>query len=303
MKNLWRYVKRDKYLLLLILPGIAYFITFQYLPLYGVIIAFKDFSIGKGILGSPWADPLFKHFEQFFGSYYFGRLIRNTFMISVYSLVWGFPVPIIFALALNELKAGPFKKTIQTISYMPHFVSTVVVSGLLINFLSPANGLINNIIESFGGQRIAFLQETTWFRSIYIASGVWQEFGWGSIIYLAALSSIDPQLYEAARMDGAGRWKQMWHISLPGISNTIIILLIMNLGNLLRVGYEKLILLYSTSVYEVADVISTYVYRSGLLDKQYSFASAAGLFNSVVSLVLLVTFNRISKKVSEVSIW
>lgn len=303
MKNLWRYTKRDKYLLLMMLPGIAYFIVFQYLPLYGIIIAFKDFSVGKGITGSPWITPLFKHFDQFFGSYYFGRLLRNTFLISVYSLVWGFPLPIIFALALNELKPGLFKKTIQTISYMPHFISTVVVAGLMINVLSPSNGLVNNIIASLGGKRIAFLQETSWFRSIYVGSGVWQGFGWGSIIYLAALSGIDPQLYEAARLDGAGRWKQMWHVSLPGISNTIIILLIMNLGNMLRVGYEKLILLYSTSVYEVGDVISTYVYRSGLLDKQYSFASAVGLFNSVVSLVLLITFNRISKKVSEVSIW
>jgi putative aldouronate transport system permease protein len=303
MKNLWRYTKRDKYLLLMMLPGIAYFIVFQYLPLYGIIIAFKDFSVGKGITGSPWITPLFKHFDQFFGSYYFGRLIRNTFLISVYSLVWGFPLPIIFALALNELKPGLFKKTIQTISYMPHFISTVVVAGLMINVLSPSNGLVNNIIASLGGKRIAFLQETSWFRSIYVGSGVWQGFGWGSIIYLAALSGIDPQLYEAAKLDGAGRWKQMWHISLPGISNTIIILLIMNLGNMLRVGYEKLILLYSTSVYEVGDVISTYVYRSGLLDKQYSFASAVGLFNSVVSLVLLITFNRLSKKVSEVSIW
>ncbi len=303
MKNLWRYTKRDKYLLLMMLPGIAYFIVFQYLPLYGIIIAFKDFSVGKGITGSPWITPLFKHFDQFFGSYYFGRLLRNTFLISVYSLVWGFPLPIIFALALNELKPGLFKKTIQTISYMPHFISTVVVAGLMINVLSPSNGLVNNIIASLGGKRIAFLQETSWFRSIYVGSGVWQGFGWGSIIYLAALSGIDPQLYEAAKLDGAGRWKQMWHVSLPGISNTIIILLIMNLGNMLRVGYEKLILLYSTSVYEVGDVISTYVYRSGLLDKQYSFASAVGLFNSVVSLVLLITFNRLSKKVSEVSIW
>ncbi len=303
MKNLWRYTKRDKYLLLMILPGIAYFIVFQYLPLYGIIIAFKDFSVGKGIMGSPWITPLFKHFDQFFGSYYFGRLLRNTFLISVYSLVWGFPLPIIFAMALNELKPGLFKKTIQTISYMPHFISTVVVAGLMINVLSPSNGLVNNIIASLGGKRIAFLQETSWFRSIYVGSGVWQGFGWGSIIYLAALSGIDPQLYEAAKLDGAGRWKQMWHVSLPGISNTIIILLIMNLGNMLRVGYEKLILLYSTSVYAVGDVISTYVYRSGLLDKQYSFASAVGLFNSVVSLVLLITFNRLSKKVSEVSIW
>ena len=248
-------------------------------------------------------NPLFRYFNQFFRSYYFGRLIRNTFLISVYSLAWGFPVPIIFALALNELKPGAFKKTIQTISYMPHFISTVVVAGLLINFLSPSNGLINNIITNFGGKKISFLQNTSWFRGIYVGSGVWQGFGWGSIIYLAALSGIDPQLYEAATIDGAGRWKQMWHVSLPGISNTVIILLIMNMGNLLRVGYEKLILLYSASVYEVADVISTYVYRSGLLDKQYSFASAVGLFNSVVSLVLLTTFNRLSKKVSEVSIW
>ena len=301
--RLWYVTKRDKWLLMMVVPGIVFFILFHFLPLYGVIIAFKDFSVGRGIMGSPWADPWYRHFEQFFRSFFFFRLVRNTFQISLYSLLWGFPVPIMFALLLNELRDGPFKKITQTISYMPHFVSTVVLTGIIINMLAPSNGLINNIIFSLGGTRHSFLTDRTWFRSIFIGTGIWMSFGFSSIIYIASLAGIDPQLYEAARIDGAGRWKCMWHISLPGISNTTIILLILSLGNLLRVGYERMILMYSTPVFEVADVISTYTFRTGLLDTQYSFAAAVGLFNSVVSVVMLVTFNRVARKVSSVSIW
>lgn len=296
-----KYVKRDKYLLLLILPVVIYYVVFSYIPMYGVIIAFKDFSPGKGILGSPWAG--LKWFEEYFKSIYFTRTLRNTILISVYNLIWGFPVPIIFALLLNELKDGVFKRTVQTISYLPHFISVVVVVGMMVNFLSPTDGLINLLIKRLGGQPIAFMSDPKWFRTLYVGSGIWQEFGWNSIIYLAALSSLDPQLYEAARIDGANRWQQVWHITIPGIMPTAIILLILSIGGLLSVGFEKIILMYSPATYETADVISTYVYRRGILNSQYSFGAAVGLFNSVISFILLYFANGISKRVTEVALW
>ena len=300
-KTFWKNLRRDRQLVFMLIPVVIFFAVFSYYPLYGILIAFKDYSISKGILGSPWAG--LRYFRQFFLSPYFGRLLRNTVLISVYSLLWGFPVPIIFALLLNEFKDGKFKRLIQTVSYLPHFISLVVICGILIDIFSPQGGVVNALLYSLTGKRINFFGEPEWFRAMYVGSGVWQEFGWNSIIYLAAITGINPDLYEAARIDGAGRLRQIWHVTLPGIKPTILTLLILNLGNIMSVGYEKIILLYSPTTYETADVISTYVYRTGLLSQQYSYAGAVGLFNSVINIVILVLCNFVGKKLFGVGIW
>ena len=297
----WKSLVRDKYLIIMILPVVLYFILFSYLPMYGVIISFKDYSIGKGIWGSPWVG--LKYFKQFFEGFFFFRLLSNTLLISVYNILWGFPLPIIFALVLNEFRDGAFKRTIQTISYLPHFISLVVICGMIVNFASPQDGIINVLLKAVSGDTVNFLGSSKWFRTIYISSGIWQQFGWDSIIYLAALSGIDPNLYEAAKIDGASRWQQLLSITLPGIKATTIILLILSLGNMMSVGFEKIILLYSPATYETADVISTYVYRMGLQNAQYSFSAAVGLFNSLINISLLIGCNWISKKVTDVGIW
>lgn len=302
--NKWDIIRKDlvknRYIYIMLLPVIAYYIVFHYVPLYGAQIAFKDFSPAKGIWESPWAG--FKHFEEFFNSYYFGRLLRNTLLISLYDLIFGFPAPIILALLLNEIKNDIFKRTVQTVTYLPHFISLVVVCGMIIDFLA-RDGLINNILNYFGIESIPFMIKPEWFRTIYVASGIWQGVGWGSIIYLAALSNIDPQLYEAATIDGAGRFKQALHVTLPGILPTIIIMLILRLGQMLNVGSEKILLLYNPSTRETADVISTFVYRKGILEASYSYSTAVGLFNSVINFALLMTANFISRKVTETSLW
>ena len=300
-KAFWKSLRRDRQLVFMLIPVVIFFAVFSYYPLYGILIAFKDYSISKGILGSPWAG--LRYFRQFFLSPYFGRLLRNTVLISVYSLLWGFPVPIIFALLLNEFKDGKFKRLIQTVSYLPHFISLVVICGILIDIFSPQGGVVNALLYSLTGKRINFFGEPEWFRAMYVGSGVWQEFGWNSIIYLAAITGINPDLYEAARIDGAGRLRQIWHVTLPGIKPTILTLLILNLGNIMSVGYEKIILLYSPTTYETADVISTYVYRTGLLSQQYSYAGAVGLFNSVINIAILVLCNFVGKKLFGVGIW
>lgn len=285
----------------MILPVVIYFILFSYLPMVGVIIGFKDYSPGRGIFGSPWVGV--KYFKQFFEGIFFWRLLRNTLLISVYNLLWGFPVPILFALMLNEFRTGAFKKTIQTVSYMPHFISTVIACGMIINFLSPSTGIINILIKKFGGTAVNFLGYPQYFRTVYVASGIWQEFGWGSIIYIAALAGVDQEMYEAARIDGAGKFKQCIYITLPSIATTMIVLLILNVGNIMSVGFEKIILLYSSSTYETSDVISTYVYRMGLVSNQYSFSAAVGLFNSVVNVILLVGSNYASRALTGSGIW
>lgn len=300
-RRFWRGVVRDKHLIFMVLPAVVFFIIFHYYPMYGALIAFKEYTPGKGIWGSEWVG--LQHFEQFFSGFYFTRLLINTLKISAYSLLWGFPLPIIFALILNEYRDGMFKKSIQTVSYLPHFISLVVTCGMIINFLSPTNGIINIAIKALGGKPINFLNDPKYFRSVYIASGIWQEFGWNSIIYLAALSGVDQQLYEAARIDGAGRWKQMLNITLPAIQPTIVILLILSVGNLMSVGFEKIILLYNASTYEASDVISTYVYRMGLQSLQYSFSAAVGLFNSAINICLLFLANTLSKRLAGSSIW
>ena len=291
---------RNRYIYLMALPVVAFYVLFHYMPMYGVIISFKRFVPAKGIMGSPWAGLV--HFGTFFQSYYFVRLIRNTLVISLYSLVFGFPAPILLALLINEVRKTAFKRTVQSLTYIPHFISLVVVCGLLLEF-SQMSGLFNDLRGWFGLERVPFFQDPKYFRVFYISSGIWQEIGWGSIIYLAALSAIDPQLYEAATIDGAGRWRKLSHITLPSIIPTIVILLIMRMGQLMSVGHEKIILLYNSTIYETSDVISTFVYRKGLLEFNWSYATAVGLFNSIINLALLVTANAISRRVNETSLW
>lgn len=288
-------------LYLFIIPSLIYFIVFHYAPMYGVQIAFKDFIASKGIWGSPWVG--FEHFQRFFNSYYFWMLIKNTVGINLYSLAVGFPVPIILALMLNEAKDGLFKRTVQTVTYAPHFISTVVMVGMIIAFLSPSTGIVNKLIKALGGEPIAFMQEPQWFKTIYVFSGVWQDAGWGSIIYLAALAGIDPQLHEAAIMDGATRIQRIWHINIPGILPTVVILLILRTGSIMNIGFEKVFLMQNPLNMDTSDVISTYVYRSGLIQSQYSFSAAVGLFNSIINFDLLVLINSIARRVSETSLW
>jgi len=292
--------KRNKGLYLMILPVLAYYIIFHYTPMYGLIIAFKDFQPIKGISGSDWVG--LKHFSDFFQSFYFWRILKNTVVISCTNLLFGFPAPIILALLINELKNKYFKSTVQSISYMPHFISLVVVCGLIKDFTSDA-GVISYIVSLFGGQATTLLNEAKNFVPIYVASDIWQSVGWGTIIYLAALTGIDQEQYEAAQVDGANKWRQTLHITIPGIMPTIIIMLVLRMGSMLSVGFEKIILLYNPAVYSSADVISTFVYRKGLQDFAFSYSAAVGLFNSVINFILLVTANKLSKKFSESSLW
>ncbi|WP_051585809.1 ABC transporter permease [Caldanaerobius polysaccharolyticus] len=291
---------KNKYVYIMLLPVLTYFIIFNYVPMYGAIIAFKNFSPAKGILGSPWAG--FSHFNAFFHSYYFWRLLRNTILLNVYDIIFGFPAPIILALLLNEVKNQIYKRTVQTISYLPHFISIVVIAGIILEFTS-RDGLINDILAMLGLQRIPFMTMPQWFRTIYVGSGIWQGVGWGSIIYLAALSNIDPQLYEAAKIDGAGRWKQMIHVTLPGILPTIVIMLILRFGAIMSADFQKIILIYNPTIYDTADVISTFVYRQGILMMDYSYSTAVGLFNSVISFILVIVVNKISRMLTENSLW
>lgn len=296
-----RSLRKNWDLYLLISPVLIYFFIFDYIPMYGVQIAFKNFVAARGIWGSEWIG--FDHLTRFFESYYFWRLIWNTFSISIYQLAVGFPIPLILALLINEIGNKTFKRFLQTVTYAPHFLSTVVMVGLIFIFLSPQNGIINHLIAFFGGTPISFMTEAGWFKSVYVWSGVWQGMGWSSIIYLAALAGIDPSLHEAARVDGASRLRRIWHINLPGIMPTVVILLILNVGQVMSVGFEKIYLMQNNLNLESSDVISTYVYTQGILGAQYSFAAAVGLFNSIINVILLVTVNQIAKKVNETSLW
>lgn len=284
----------------MMLPVVAYYLIFHYTPMYGAVIAFKDYTPIKGILGSDWVG--LKHFIDFFDSYYFWRILKNTLLISLYSLLFEFPMPILLALLINEVRQRRFKRVVQTITYMPYFISLVVICGIITDFTN-ADGLINRLFMWLGYDGQAMLQKPELFRPIYILSEIWQRIGWESIIYIAALTSIDQEQYEAARIDGANRLKQMFYITLPGLLPTITIMLILRMGNLLNVGFEKIILLYNPVTYETADVISSFVYRKGLLEFGWSYSSAVGLFNSVINLILLVTANYISRRVSNNSLW
>lgn len=302
LKRTWKNLKNTKYLQLMILPGIIYYIIFHYIPMYGIIIAFKDFKLGLGIWGSRWVG--FENFIRFFNHPHFFRLLRNTLLLNIYGLIWSFPAPIILALFLNEVRNITYKKIVQTVSYLPHFISTVSVVGILFMLLSPQGGFVNRILENvFNVEPIYFMAESKWFRTIFITSGIWQNVGWDAIIYLAALSGVNHELYEAATIDGATRFKQMLHISIPAILPTISIMLILRIGGMMNSNTEKVLLMQSPITYEVSDVIGTYVYRRGLVMAEYSFSTAVSFFNSVVNLILLVIANTCSRKLSENSLW
>lgn len=281
-------------------PCLLYFAVFHYAPMYGVQIAFKNFIPVRGIWGSGWVG--LEHFERFFNAYYFADLIRNTLLINVYQLLL-FPVSVIVALSINELANGWRRKWIQTITYAPHFISVVVVSGMIIAFLHPSTGIVNNFIKLLGFQPVSFMIEPAWFKPVYVLSGEWQNLGWGAIIYLAALSGVNPEMHEAAVIDGATRLQRIWHVNLPTILPTIVILLILNMGSFMSVGFEKIYLLQNSLNLPSSEVIQTYVYKAGLLGAQYSFSAAVGLFNSLINLTLLLTFNWIARRTKQASLW
>ncbi|WP_127583316.1 ABC transporter permease [Paenibacillus koleovorans] len=290
-----------KFLLILFAPAMVFYILFEYLPMFGLVIAFKDYNAFKGVWASEWVG--FKYFSYFFQNPDFLVLLKNTLLLGFYSILFGFPAPILLALLMNELRSIFFKRFVQTVSYLPHFISNVIMVSMIIMFLSPTSGMINQIVQWFGGDPIYFLSKPEYFRTIYVTSGIWQGVGWGTIIYLAALSSIDPHLYEAAEIDGAGRWKKMWHITLPGIVPVMFILLILNVGSLMSTSFEKVYLLYNPLVYSTADIFSTYTYRVGLLQGNFSYSTAIGMFNGITSFLLLYAANFAAKKIKQVSLW
>jgi len=291
---------RQRALWLIALPGIIWYIIFAYGPMYGLIIAFENYSPGRGMLGGPWVG--FKWFIQFFNSQFAYQLIRNTLLISIYGIIFSFPIPIILAIFLNEIRSSGYKRFAQSVSYLPHFISTVVVVGMMAQFLAP-DGIVNSVIVALGGQGKHFLALPQWFRTLFVASGVWQDAGWDSIIFLAAIAGIDAELYEAATVDGASRFRQIFCVTLPCLMPTIVIILIMWVGNILSVGYEKIILMYNPLTYETADVINTYVYRRGIGGGDFSFGAAVGMFQSVVNMIVIVAANTLSRKISETSLW
>lgn len=297
-------IKRDwqlnKAVYLMAVPVVAYFIIFNYIPMGGILMAFEDYSIKKGIFGSTWVG--FDNFIRFFNSVYCWRVIRNTLLISFYGLLFSFPFPIIFALCLNEIRNVKFKKLTQTISYMPYFISIVVVVSIIYDFCS-SDGILTRIAAMFGDTGGALISRPEWFRTLYIGSNIWQHLGYNSIIFISALAAIDQELYEAAVIDGAGRWKQTIYITLPELSSTIVVLLILRLGQIMNVGYEKTILMYSPATYETADVIASYVYRVGIKDSDYGYSTAINFFNSVVNLLVLFVANSISRRLSDSSLW
>ena len=300
LERLRRDLQRYWPIYLMVIPVVVWYILFCYGPMYGVTMAFKDFKPRKGILGSAWVG--LKHFREFFNSYYFWRLLRNTFLIGFYGLVFGFPMPIIFAILLNEVRSVVYKKVIQTVTYLPHFITTVIICSLILQFTN-TNGFITMIFNSVTGHQGSLISDARYFRTIYTVSGIWSGFGWGSIIYLAAITGVNPDLYEAAIIDGANKFRQIIHITIPGIMPTIVIMFIMNCGSVLSVGWEKVFLLQSPLIYETSDVISTYVYRKGFEEMNYSFSTAVNLFSSVINIILLTIANTISRKVSETSLW
>ena len=298
--RLGRYLARNWQLYLLLLPVVAYFIVFHYLPMYGLQIAFRNYSVRLGFWRSQWVG--LEHFERFFRSYYSTQVIANTILISVYSLAVGMPLPILLAILMNEVRNKAFKRTVQTVTYAPYFISTVVMCSMIYLFLSPQSGVINRLLMALGGESIYFMGKPALFKTIYVLTGVWQYTGWNSIIYMAALSGIDPQLHEAAMIDGAGRFRRIWHINLPGLIPTMVILLILNSGSLMTVGFEKIFLLQNDLNRSASEVISTLVYNQGLIQHDYSYSAAVSLFNSVVNCILLVTVNQIARRVSETSL-
>lgn len=287
-------------LYLMLIPVFVYLIVFCYVPMYGVVIAFKNFKPRLGIIGSPWVG--LKYFKEFVNSVFFGRTLRNTLMLSGLNLVFGFSAPIIFAILLNEVRNTRFKKVIQTATYLPHFITTVIIASLILIFTN-SDGFITLFVNRVFGHSGSLILDKNCFRAIYIISDIWQGFGWGSIVYLAAISGINQELYEAARIDGANKFKQIWHVTLPGMLPIIIVMFIMAIGSVMSIGWEKAFLLQSPATYETSDIISTFVYRKGFEEMNYSYSSAVGLFNSVINMILLTCANRFSRKINGMSLW
>ena len=296
-KRIWA----GRYLYLMFLPVFLYYVIFRYGPMLGLSIAFKDFNAFLGFDKSPWVG--FKYFEQFFNSIYLWRLVRNTLLINLYDLVFNFPAAIVLALLINELQNRRFKKTVQTITYLPYFISSVVIASMVVQFLSPSSGVINNMIAAMGGDRQYFMVQPEAFRTIYTLMNLWKNIGWNSIIFLAAISGINGELYEACMVDGGGYLRRMWHITLPGIAGTIVVLLIMRLGHVMDAGYETILLLQNNANLETSDVIGTYVYRRGLKGGEYSYGTAVGMFQSVIGFALVIFANWLSRRYSETSLW
>lgn len=294
-------MRRHSILYLMILPGVLYFLIFRYYPMYGAIIAFKDYRVLEGFTGSPWAG--FKHFRTIFASPNFYNVLTNTLLISVYKLFFGLPIGVIMALLLNEVRIAAFKRSVQTITYLPHFLSWVVIFGVLLTTLSPGTGLLNKAIVGVGGEPINFLADPNWFRSVLVASDIWKDLGWGAIIYLAALAGISPSLYEAAAVDGATRWHRIRHITLPGLVPVIVLVTLLRIGNLLSAGFEQVFVLYNPSVYGVADIIDTWVYRQGIQGFQFSVSAAVGLFKGAVGCLMLVSANWVAKRFAGTGLW
>ncbi|MDF2927550.1 MAG: protein lplB [Paenibacillaceae bacterium] len=301
-KTAWKRLKRDKALYAMLIPVVSFYLLFKYAPMGGEIIAFKNFRLMDGIWGSEWAG--LKHFRLLFDSVDFWRVLRNTLLLNVYSLFFGFPVPIVLALLLNEVDKEWYKRIIQNLLYVPHFISWVVLGGIIVAMLSPSTGVINMVLKNiFHVEPVYFMADSSWWPVVYTLSSIWREAGWGTILYLAAMASIDPQLYEAAKIDGANKLRQIWHVTLPGIRGTIAILLILRMGQMMDVGLEQTLVLQNNSVLDVADVISTYVYRVGLQNMSYSYTTALGLFQSVIGLILVVSVNRLIRSFGEKGLW
>ena len=292
--------RRHRMAYLMLVPGVAYFLIFHYYPMYGLIISFKDFKASLGILGSPWVG--LKHFQILFASEEFYRVFRNTLLINIYKLIFFFPVPVILALLINELGSSAAKRSIQTIAYFPHFLSWVVVGGIVYKILG-FGGIANRLVSALGGEQVSFLSDVRWFRGVLVVSATWKEAGWGTILYLAALCTIEPGLYDAAFVDGAGRWKQTLYVSLPGLAGTFAVLLILRIGGMMSTGFEQIFVLYNPMVYEVGDVFGTYIYRTGLLTRRFSYSTAVGLFQSVVSMILIYAANRVANRMGGHGIW
>ncbi|WP_318245311.1 ABC transporter permease [Paenibacillus gallinarum] len=297
MRRLFRY----RYLYIMLLPAILYYAIFHYYTMYGALIAFKQFSFSKGIMGSPWVG--LTHFEYLFQLDKFWQVFENTVLISLYRLIFGFPLPLFVSILLFEVRNLFFKRSIQTVIYLPHFISWVIMGGLIINLLSINGGVINEVIRKFGGESVGFLTDESYFRSVLVGSMIWKEFGWNTIIYMAALAGVNPSLYEAAVVDGASRLRRIWHITLPSIRSTIIILFILRIGSMMEAGFEQIFVLYHPGVYRVADIIDTYVYRIGLTEGKYSLSTAVGLFKSVINFVLLIVANRLARRFGERGIY
>jgi len=296
-----RQLRRDHIFLLLLAPVLVYYVMFRYVPMFGIVISFMDYNLFKGLAGSEWVG--LKYYKFFFQNPDAFVIIKNTLLLSAYKLLFGFPAPILLALMLNEVRNVIFKRFVQSVSYLPHFISTVVVSSMVVMLLSPSTGWISATLQRMGFPAISFLQESEWFRTVYVTSEVWQYAGWDSILFLAALSTIDPQLYEAAKMDGAGRFKQIWHVTLPGIATTIVIVFLLKIGNILEIGFEKVFLLANAATYDVSDVLSTYVYRVGLVQGGFSYGTAIDLSMGIIGFILVYVSNKVSRKYSETSLW